>query len=105
MEQFIAFFRDLLIRLSAKSPKFFNILKWISSGIVVFIGLGLSLNELYDFGWGLIMAFGKIPLTQLLIMIGAFLTGIFTVAQLTISDKSVKKEDLTLKEPEPKTGM
>jgi hypothetical protein len=65
MDQFIAFFRDLLIRLFATSPKFFNILKWISTGLVACIGLGLTLNELYDFGWGLIMAFGKIPLTRL----------------------------------------
>lgn len=101
MEQFIAFFRDLMIRLQAKSPKFFNVLKWISTGIGVFIGLGLTLNELYDFGWGLIMVFGKIPLTQLLIMVMAFLSGIFAVAALTISDKSERKEDLTLKDKEP----
>lgn len=101
MEQFIAFFRDLMVRLHAKSPKFFNILKWISTAIGVFIGLGLALNEVYDFGWGLIMVFGKIPLTQLLIMVMAFLTGIFAVATLTISDKSEKKDDLKLTDKGP----
>ena len=95
MDQFIAFFRDLMLRLKAKSPKFFNVLKWISTFLVASIALGLSLNELYDFGWGLIMVFGKIPLTQFLIMIGAFLTGIFATASITADDKSQVKEKLT----------
>lgn len=101
MDQFIAFFRDLLLRLKAKSPKFFNVLKWISATLATFIGFAILLNEMYDFGWGLIMVFGKIPLTQLLLMISTFLGGIFATASITADDKSQVKEKLTFGKSSP----
>lgn len=83
-----------MIRLQAKSPKFFNVIKWTSLTILAFIGLGLGLNEMYDFGWGIIMVFGKIPLTQFLGMIATFLGGIFSTAAITADDKSAMKSKL-----------
>ena len=88
---FTAFFRDLLLRLKSKSPKMFQTLQLIFGGVVACLTLLLFLNTQY--AWGLDVK------TIDLVMSG--LGGLIIGAQLTVSDNSIHKAELTYKNPAP----
>jgi hypothetical protein len=98
MEQITAFFKDLLLRLKSKSPKFFNILKIIFTGIVAVLGLLIYLNTVYSFGWDKVILVGTMSVTNLLTDLIFVFGGMFTVTFIAISDKSENRKRLKLKE-------
>ena len=100
MEQITVFFKDLLLRLKSKSPKFFNVLKIIFTGIVAVLGLMVYLNTAYSFGWDKIILIGTMTVTDLLTDLIFVFGGMFTVTFLAISDKSVNRKSLKLKDVE-----
>lgn len=100
MEQITAFLKDLLLRLKSKSPKFFNVLKIIFTGIVAVLALIIYLNTAYSFGWDKIILIGTMTVTDLLSDLIFLFGGMFTVTFLAISDKSVNSRNLKIKDSE-----
>ena len=93
MVQLIAFFREIIIRLSHESPKLFKKIQWISGLLTAVIPVLLGLNETFDWGWGLIKI-ANVPLTYILSGLCTFLIGIFATAMMPVENKDKLKEQL-----------
>lgn len=98
MEQLILFVKDVLTRLQSKSPRFFNILKWISATIATLCLFALWVNSQWGYGWENVMVFVRIPLTDLFKYLALFLTGIFSASALTMSTGSKNREKLLIED-------
>jgi len=98
MGNLIAFVRDLLIRLKGKNPKLFATLQWVCGIVATILGILLSGNALFHWGWEAVSVF-SITVTELFGYIITFLGGIFAAAQLTVSDNSQQKDKLKYTEP------
>lgn len=86
MNQLIAFFREIIIRISHESPALFKKLQWISGLLTALIPALLGMNEMFDWGWGLITIV-NVPLTYILSGLTTFLIGIFATSLTTVEDK------------------
>lgn len=86
MNELIKFFKEIIIRISHESPALFKKLQWISGLLTAVIPALLGLNEMFDWGWGLILI-ANIPLTYILSGVCTFLIGIFATAMTTVEDK------------------
>jgi hypothetical protein len=93
MTQLIKFFREIIIRMSHESPALFKKFQWISGLLTTLIPALLGMNEMFDWGWGLIMIV-NVPLTYILSGSTTFLIGIFATSMITVDDKEKLNERL-----------
>jgi hypothetical protein len=78
-----AFLQELFMRFKTKSPKFFQIIQWISASLVMITTLPTLLDEIEAFG----ITFPDIVYSHVTIAVRYASIGIFLISMLTTQSK------------------